>query len=171
MTKIRSSFSSMKDSHLHSLQTLELLEGYNDFMESITTMADFGSGQEGLDIEWWATRMSNDEVPAPLNIECTAVDIMESCRMTSRYKNVKYTNQDLEKEKIVKASKEEKKKLFVFLTEKKILGGTLTKNNDSLFKFFVDFHNEVNIQTNKPVMSYEDAYKLYSGNIHLTISK
>jgi len=98
MTKIRSSFSSLQDSHRHSLQTLELLEGYNDFMESITTMADFGSGQEGLDIEWWATRMSNDEIPVPLNIDCTAVDIMESCRMTARYKNVKYTNQDLEKE-------------------------------------------------------------------------
>ena len=48
---------------------------------------------------------------------------------------------------------------------------SICSSRDSLFKFFVDFHNEVNIQTNKPVMSYEDAYKLYSGNIHLTISK
>ena len=31
-----------------------------------------------------------------------------------------------------------------------------------LFNFFVDFHNYVNIRLNKPVMSYEDAFKLYS---------
>lgn len=32
---------------------------------------------------------------------------------------------------------------------------------DKLFKFFVDFHNQVNIRHKKPEMSYEDAYKLY----------
>lgn len=32
---------------------------------------------------------------------------------------------------------------------------------DKLFKFFVDFHNQVNVRHKKPVMSYEDAYKLY----------
>lgn len=36
------------------------------------------------------------------------------------------------------------------------------KSKTTLFKFFVDFHNYVNVRLNKPVMSYEDAYKLYS---------
>ena len=31
-----------------------------------------------------------------------------------------------------------------------------------LFKFFVDFHNDVNIRNNKPVYNYIDAYDLYS---------
>jgi hypothetical protein len=33
---------------------------------------------------------------------------------------------------------------------------------DSLFNFFVDFHNYVNRRYNKPIMSYEDARKLYN---------
>ena len=34
--------------------------------------------------------------------------------------------------------------------------------HDSLFRFFVDFHNYVNKRYNKPVMTYDDAIKLYS---------
>uniref|UniRef100_A0A6C0E0J0 thiol oxidase n=1 Tax=viral metagenome TaxID=1070528 RepID=A0A6C0E0J0_9ZZZZ len=34
-------------------------------------------------------------------------------------------------------------------------------SRDKLFKFFVDFHNQVNVRYNKPEMSYNDAYKLY----------
>jgi len=34
---------------------------------------------------------------------------------------------------------------------------------DKLFKFYVDFHNKVNQRYNKPIMSYEDAWKLYLG--------
>jgi len=37
----------------------------------------------------------------------------------------------------------------------------ICRGKDSLFKFFVDFHNQVNVRNNKPVMTYEDAYKLY----------
>jgi hypothetical protein len=32
---------------------------------------------------------------------------------------------------------------------------------DSLFKFFVDFHNQVNKRYGKPELSYEEAYKIY----------
>jgi hypothetical protein len=42
-----------------------------------------------------------------------------------------------------------------------------SKNN--LFKFFVDFHNYVNIRYNKPIMSVQDAWKLYTGKA--TINK
>jgi hypothetical protein len=36
-----------------------------------------------------------------------------------------------------------------------------------LFNFFVDFHNLVNKRYGKPIMSYEDAYKLYTGGVTL----
>lgn len=34
-------------------------------------------------------------------------------------------------------------------------------SRDKLFKFFVDFHNYVNIRLKKPEMGYDDAYRLY----------
>jgi FAD-linked sulfhydryl oxidase len=37
----------------------------------------------------------------------------------------------------------------------------ICSKRDTLFKFFVDFHNQVNERQGKPLMSYEDAYKLY----------
>lgn len=42
----------------------------------------------------------------------------------------------------------------------------ICSTRDSLFKFFVDFHNQVNIRKNKPQMSYEEAYKLYLSTIN-----
>ena len=39
----------------------------------------------------------------------------------------------------------------------------IVNGRDNLFKFFVDFHNQVNERYGKPIMSYEDAKKLYSG--------
>jgi hypothetical protein len=39
---------------------------------------------------------------------------------------------------------------------------------DSLFNFFVDFHNHVNKRYNKPEISYSDAKKLYSGKGEIT---
>lgn len=44
----------------------------------------------------------------------------------------------------------------------------ICSGRDPLFKFFVDFHNYVNKRYNKPIMSYEDAYKLYLGNAKVT---
>lgn len=41
----------------------------------------------------------------------------------------------------------------------------IVSSKDNIFKFFVDFHNYVNERHNKPIVSYEEAYKLYSGNI------
>jgi len=38
----------------------------------------------------------------------------------------------------------------------------IVSSRDNLFKFFFDFHNHVNRNTNKPEMSYEDAKKLYN---------
>lgn len=37
----------------------------------------------------------------------------------------------------------------------------ICSGRDSLFKFFVDFHNKVNERHNKPQMSYEEAFNKY----------
>ena len=37
----------------------------------------------------------------------------------------------------------------------------ICSSRDSLFKFFVDFHNQVNKRYKKPVLSYEEAYSIY----------
>jgi hypothetical protein len=47
----------------------------------------------------------------------------------------------------------------------------ICSGRDKLFKFYVDFHNKINIRYNKPIMSYEDAYKLYSGKVKLKTIK
>lgn len=44
----------------------------------------------------------------------------------------------------------------------------ITSGRKNLFNFFVDFHNYVNKRYNKPIMSYEDAYKLYSGGARVS---
>lgn len=69
-----SSFTSPKESHAHSLQVLNLLYEYDDFMESVATVVDLGSGDQLLDLEWWTTRTTRDEQQIPLEIRGTAVD-------------------------------------------------------------------------------------------------
>ena len=77
-------FSRPGDSHKHSLQTLNALDQYDDFMESIATVADLGCGT-GEDLEWWATRATNDELSQPLNIKCTGVDTTHQIRFSKKY--------------------------------------------------------------------------------------
>ena len=55
------------DSHQHSLETLNQLYEYDDFMLSLRTMVDLGCGS-GDDLAWWATRTTRDDNPQPLNI-------------------------------------------------------------------------------------------------------
>ncbi len=38
----------------------------------------------------------------------------------------------------------------------------ICSSRDNVFKFFVDFHNQVNKRYNKPILSYTEAYNLYS---------
>ena len=42
-----------QQSHEHSLRTLNLLDGFDDFKASIKHLADFGCGK-GLDLEFFA---------------------------------------------------------------------------------------------------------------------
>ena len=83
------------DSHRHSLKTLNRLYEYDDFMASIKTVLDLGCGS-GNDLEWWATRTTRDEVPQPLNIQCTGVDLAPKLSLTKRHDNVFYQSGDFE---------------------------------------------------------------------------
>jgi len=60
-------------SHEHSLEVLNLLYGYDSFLDSLTTIADMGCGQ-GLDSQWWATLMTRDDPPEPRDYVVYAVD-------------------------------------------------------------------------------------------------
>jgi|15BtaG_2_1085339.scaffolds.fasta_scaffold01443_6 SAM-dependent methyltransferase len=89
------SFSSLQESHKHSLETLDLLYAYSDFMESVDSMCDIGCGKEGLDLEWWATREIDDgDVSIPLNIKCHGIDIND--KLLLEHDNVTYTKHDFE---------------------------------------------------------------------------
>ncbi len=90
-------FTSPKQSHEHSLQTLRLLYEFDDFMESVETLADMGCGEEGFDLEWWATRTTRDEdSPEPLDIKCTGIDLVKTTRSARDHKNIVYLQRDFE---------------------------------------------------------------------------
>jgi SAM-dependent methyltransferase len=83
------------DSHRHSLTTLNQLYEYDDFMASIRTVLDLGCGT-GDDLEWWATRTTRDEVPQPLNIRCTGIDLAPNLALTKKYNTVSYQSGNFE---------------------------------------------------------------------------
>jgi SAM-dependent methyltransferase len=88
-------FKNDDESHQHSLETLNQLYNYSDFMESIKTIADIGCGS-GKDLEWWATRTTNDEYSTPLNIECQGIDILDKLPVAMAYPNITYQKTDFE---------------------------------------------------------------------------
>ncbi len=90
-------FTNPQQSHEHSLNTLNLLYEFDDFMESVGTVADMGCGEEGLDLEWWATRTTRDEEnPEPLNIKCTGMDLVTTTRSARDHKNIVYLKRNFE---------------------------------------------------------------------------
>jgi SAM-dependent methyltransferase len=96
-------FRNAEESHAHSLQTLNTLFEYDDFMESINTVVDLGCGS-GLDLEWWATRTTRDDSPIPLNIQCTGVDQSDRLSLTQKYSNIRYQQTNFENNISVKKS-------------------------------------------------------------------
>jgi SAM-dependent methyltransferase len=78
-----------------SLDILNALQEYDEFMESIATLVDLGCGT-GQDIEWWATRTTREDNPKPLNIKCTGVDQIDQVFAPRKYKNVYYRQTDFE---------------------------------------------------------------------------
>lgn len=89
-----SNFASAQDSHAHSLEILELMYQYDDFMESVGTVADLGCGKSCLDMQWWATRTTRDEEQIPLDIQCVGFDILDT--IDAKHKNISYQKHDLE---------------------------------------------------------------------------
>ena len=84
-----------EDSHMHSLDTLNLLYNYDDFMFSIKTVIDLGCGN-GSDLMWWATRTTRDPEPLPLNIKCTGVDLNKELLLLKKYSNISYQMTDFD---------------------------------------------------------------------------
>lgn len=89
-------FRNPEASHAHSLQTLNWLYEYDDFMASIDTLVDLGCGT-GLDLEWWATRTTRDETAEPLNIKCTGIDLCDTPILARKYSNIVFQQTDFEK--------------------------------------------------------------------------
>ena len=88
-------FSNPEESHKHSFETLKMLYEYDDFMASIRTVIDLGCGS-GLDLEWWASATTRDEVPRHLNINCTGVDLAQELPIARKYPNINYQPTDFE---------------------------------------------------------------------------
>ena len=88
-------FRNTEESHAHSLEILNQLYEYDDFMESINTLVDLGCGS-GLDLEWWATRTTRDERSIPLNIRCVGVDQTESLPLAKKYSNITFQRGNFE---------------------------------------------------------------------------
>lgn len=89
------SFSTPGASHNHSLETLNQLYEYDDFMASIRSLVDLGCGS-GEDLVWWATRTTRDESPLPLEIQCTGIDFYKQSPIKKHYDNITYLAQDFE---------------------------------------------------------------------------
>lgn len=66
-------FKNSQESHLHSLKTLDILYGYDSFLDSLEFVADFGCGH-GSDSKWWATLETRDDPPEPRNYKVYAID-------------------------------------------------------------------------------------------------
>lgn len=60
-------------SHEHSLEILNLLYGYDSFLDSLAVIADLGCGA-GLDAKWWSELYTRDDPPEPRNYKVYAVD-------------------------------------------------------------------------------------------------
>jgi len=84
-----------EQSHEQSLNTLNALYEYDDFMESVESVIDLGCGS-GKDLEWWATRTTRDAARTPLNIRCTGVDLEPTLKIARDYSNVTYQKVDFE---------------------------------------------------------------------------
>lgn len=78
-----------------SLNILNTLYEYDDFMASIGTLVDLGCGN-GQDLEWWATRTTRDENPIPLDITCVGVDLLERLAVAQQYPNITYQRTNFE---------------------------------------------------------------------------
>ena len=89
-------FTTAEASHQHSLQTLNLIAGYDDFMDSLSVVCDMGCGT-GEDINWWSTRTYIDEngKEKPYNYRCIAIDREDRFKYKN-HRNITVLAQDFE---------------------------------------------------------------------------
>lgn len=79
----------------HSLEIINYLYQYDDFMESVSTLVDLGCG-DGQDLEWWASATTRDDSPQPLNIKCSGVDLFDQLPAARKNNNITYQRRDFE---------------------------------------------------------------------------
>lgn len=89
-------FKSDQDSHQHSLQTLNLLANYDDFMLSVRSVVDMGSGS-GMDIAWWANKTYLDDSgqEIPHNYKCLGIDL-DTRHNPGNHNNLRFIESDFE---------------------------------------------------------------------------
>jgi SAM-dependent methyltransferase len=90
-----SNWEDVEVSHAHSLRTLNILNGFDDFKRSIKNLLDVGSSK-GFDLNYWANMrdINDDGSPGrPLNIKCTGVDLHNTMAEPIP-KNVDFTMHD-----------------------------------------------------------------------------
>lgn len=89
-------FQSPDASHAHSLQTLESIAAYDDFMDSLSVICDMGCGY-GLDIAWWAnsTYIDDSDKVQPRNYKCYGVDLNTN-KVNTQLDNLRLITQDFE---------------------------------------------------------------------------
>lgn len=78
-----------------SLEVLNALYQYDDFMASVKTLVDLGCGS-GEDLLWWGTATTRDDSPIPLNIKCTGIDKSPSLNCVKPYTNISYRCDNIE---------------------------------------------------------------------------
>jgi trans-aconitate methyltransferase len=94
-------FRNAYDSHDHSRGILDLIYGYDSFLDSLSVVADFGCGI-GLDVEWWATLETRDDPPEPRDYLVYALDKENKIEPhIAELKNVKFIQADFEDDYIL----------------------------------------------------------------------
>jgi trans-aconitate methyltransferase len=90
-------FKNAYDSHDHSRQILDLLYGYDSFLDSISVVADMGCGA-GQDVEWWATLRTRDDPPEDRDFTVYGLDqnISGIDKFVTDLPNVKFIQGDFE---------------------------------------------------------------------------
>jgi len=82
---MNSSFSSSKEKFDHCYENIiKYLYEYDDFMESVGTVAGIGSDPEALDIQWWANATTRDKQQLPFNIKCTIINDFNNLNIKHR---------------------------------------------------------------------------------------